>query len=402
MARSPLAMPPIRLAVLLLAAAALLSACGGGGGGGGLTRTGVGTGTATTMVSRCIQTQIFGCLAPTQFAEQVDRLATIHSQEDAFRNQWGLGTIRADRAYAQLELKFGAGTAPGSGQTVGVIDTGIDTGHPVFAGKTLTEEFLSGATDEIGDVRASHGTAVAAVIVGRPSDTHTAEVDAARGVAWGADVAMFAIPLGSGGGGNYSPISEFILYAIDDDYAEVFNRAVGWSSGTRTLDFVNASFAFSGIIDQYSEQALRFAFEDSIAALAQSGVTDKTVFVWAAGNAHGKPCDQAEFTGNADLCESYVENGDTKYRVNAKSVEILAGLPVLIPELQGHVIAVVAIGRNGEIASFSNRCGSAAQWCIAAPGQQIRAAYFGPHPTPMKRVSGESTTPAEPPLQRRW
>ena len=183
-------------------------------------------------------------------------------------------------------------------------------------------------------------------------------------------------------GGNYSPISEFILYAIDDDYAEVFNRAVGWSSGTRTLDFVNASFAFSGIIDQYSEQALRFAFEDSIAALAQSGVTDKTVFVWAAGNAHGKPCDQAEFTGNLDLCESYVENGETKYRVNARSVEILAGLPVLIPELRGHVIAVVAIGPDGEIASFSNRCGSAAQWCIAAPGVQIRTAYFGPYTDP--------------------
>ena len=104
----------------------------------------------------------------------------------------------------------------------------------------------------------------------------------------------------------------------------MFNSAVGWSSGTRTLDFVNVSFVFPGMIDQYTEQALRFTFDDSIAALAQSGVSDKTVFVWGAGNAHGDPCDQADFianTGSADLCESYVENGETKYRVNAKTVE---------------------------------------------------------------------------------
>ena len=279
----------------------------------------------------------------------------------------GLGPARK-----QIRQQYGAG----AGQTVGVVDTGIDKDHPAFCGgsgtctKTVTEEFL-GAIDETG-IKVSHGTAVASVIVGR--------LRSASGIAWGADVAMFAIPLGSSDGGNYSPISTFALYANDDDYAEVFNRAVGWSSGTRTLDFVNLSFGFSGMIDQYSEQALRLAFDDSIAALAQSGVSEKTVFVWAAGNAHGKPCDQAEFTGNLDLCESYVENGETKYRVNARSVQILAGLPVLIPELRGHIVAVVAIGPDGEIADFSNRCGSAAQWCLAAPGVAIETAYFGPHP----------------------
>ena len=373
--RRPMTLP-LRLAVLLLAAAALLSACGGGGSGGGLTRTGTNTG--TTIVSRCIQTQIFGCLAPEQFARQVDTLATNHSQKDNFKNQWGLSTTRADRAYAQLELKFGAGTAPGSGQTVGVIDTGIDTGHPVFAGKTLTEEFLSGATDEIGD-EPSHGTAVAGVIAGRPSDTHTADVDAARGVAWGADIAMFAIPLGTGGG-TYRPVLLTTLASDDDDFKAVIDTVLAWSSGTRTLDFVNMSFGWNGIVDLYSTQQLRSNYSDSIAALAQTGVTEKTVFVWAAGNAHGDPCDPADFTGNADLCESYIDAGETKYRVNAKSVEILPGLPVLIPELRGHVVAVVAIGPDGSIASFSNRCGSAAQWCVAAPGQQIRTAYFGPNP----------------------
>ena len=341
-------MPPVRLAVLLLAAAALLSACGGGGGGGG-NSAGSGTG------SRCVGTAIFGCLVA---------------------RQWGLGRIRAEPAWRRISDSNGQLTAPGAGQTVGVIDSGIDQDHPAFCQgtatctKTVSEEFLSFASDETGANR-SHGTAVASVIVGR--------LRAAPGVAWGADVAMFAVPLGVGGG-SYIPISLTAIANTDAGYKVLFDRVLAWSSGTRTLDFVNLSFGWNGIVDMYSTSDLRTNFDDTIAALAQTGVTDKTVFVWGAGNAHGDSCNTTHFTNNPDLCESYVENGETKYRVNAKSVEILAGLPVLISELRGHFISVVAIGRDGAIASFSNRCGSAAQWCLAAPGVDIRTAYFGPHP----------------------
>ena len=73
-------------------------------------------------------------------------------------------------------------------------------------------------------------------------------------------------------------------------------------------------------------------------------------------------------------------------RVNAKSPDILSGLPARISGLRGHVIAVVAVAPDSdgdgdyEIAPFSNRCGIAARWCIAAPGDRIRVAYFGPDP----------------------
>ena len=80
---------------------------------------------------------------------------------------------------------------------------------------------------------------------------------------------------------------------------------------------------------------------------------------------------------NPDLCVNVTM---TKGQVNAKSVEVLAGLPVRISELRGHVIAVVEIGQDGSIASFSNRCGIAAPWCLAAPASRIRTAYFGRHP----------------------
>ena len=166
-----------------------------------------------------------------------------HGAEEDFRNQWGLKAIRADRAYAHLELEHGAGTQPGSGQTVGLIDTGIDTAHQVFAGKTVTEEHLNNAPEETGDER-SHGTAVASVIVERPSAAFTASVTAARGVARGADVAMFAVPAGSGGG-NYVPISLPGLASADDRWATRFNHVINWSNGGQSIDFVKLGIHFA-------------------------------------------------------------------------------------------------------------------------------------------------------------
>ena len=363
----------IRGVVLLLAAAALVSACGGGGGGGTRPQT---TAPSSRVIEpvipmpTCTQT-VLGCLTSEKYEEERQTIEDGHNDEDDFKNTWALSTIRADRAWAQLELELGIGTEPGSGQTVGVIDTGIDTGHPLFAGKTVTEEFMSGATDEDGSKR-SHGTAVSSAIVGRSlDDDFTAEVTAPRGVAWGADIAMFAIPAGSGIG-NYVPVSLTGLDNADTEWKSWIERVLNWRSGGRRLDFVNLSVGHHGIIEQYSQQELRTNLGDAIAKLAQAGASEKTVFVWAAGNAHGDPCDPNDFPAGSNLCVSNL--------VNAKSVEVMPGLPARISELRENVIAVVAIKVDGAIADFSNRCGIAAQWCIAAPGRLVRLAYFGPNP----------------------
>ena len=215
-------------------------------------------------------------------------IAGAHSSLDDFKNQWGLAPIQADVAYAQLQLKHGIGREAGSSQTVGLIDTGIDAGHPVFAGKTISEHFFDSAMDETGE-EFSHGTAVASIIAARREAVFGyAGASPAHGVAWGADIAMFAVPTGAGGG-TYHPLPLTGQTSADDRWAVRFNHLIDWSSGGRTLDFVNVSVGYHGIIDQYSEQEIRDGFGASIAAIAQAGVTDKTVFVWAAGNAHGDP-----------------------------------------------------------------------------------------------------------------
>ncbi len=315
-----------------------------------------------------------GCLTEVLYKDLFQAIKTVHTIHPAYSNQWGLDKIKAADAWSQLQLKYGPDTVPpGDGITPGAIDTGIDENHPVFAGKTVTEELLLDATKEDGS-SSSHGTAVASVMVANPDLDFVTRTDGALGVAWGADITMFAIRAGSGGGG-FVPVALTSLKYWDNPARQpsVIKAATGWSSNGRSLDFVNVSLGFRSIINMYSKSDLASNLGNHIDALKQSGSSSKTVFVWAAGNSHGRDCDRNDFpAGHENLC-------DVNGKVNAVSPGVLAGLPVRIPELRENHIAVVAVDRNGDIASFSNRCGIAADWCIAAPGVQIRSAYFGPY-----------------------
>ena len=310
-------------------------------------------------------------MSGTDFQAEALRLAQgFRADDPSFVNQWGLNTVNADWAYAHVKLLRGNDAKPGAGVTIGFIDTGIDTGHPQFAGKTVNEEFLGTGTDETGD-QFSHGTAVASVAAGVRAGSLTLS---ANGVAWGADIAMFAISAGSGGG-QYRPISLTGLSGQASTWAGWINSVRTWRGSQqtnlttgRTVDFLNLSVGFSGIINSYSEQDLRNNFGTAIAAMAQTGASEKTVLIWAAGNAHGDPCDPAEV--------AECQNGN----VDAVSVEVMPGLAARIAELRGHSLAVVALrSSDSTIASFSNRCGIAAAYCLAAPGERVRLAHYGPH-----------------------
>ena len=142
--------PPGAVAALL-AAALLVSACAGGN--------------KYAVEPPCIDTHEEGCLPIEEYEERTTALAENYRTRGNFPAQWGLAAINAHEAYARLALAEGEDVEPGAGQTIGVIDTGIDEAHPLFYGKTVTEVFLEGASDEIG-AEYSHGTAVASIIAG--------------------------------------------------------------------------------------------------------------------------------------------------------------------------------------------------------------------------------------------
>ena len=295
----------------------------------------------------------------------MEPLAAKYREWASFKGQWGLEAIGADVAYANLEALHGENAWPGSGVIIGFIDTGIETLHPMFAGKLVAEQLFLGATNEtfteLDASGFSHGTAVASIAAGWPVTGRFA----AQGVAWGADIAMFAIPLGTAPP-IFHPISLEALAGQDPVMAELADDVLGWRDG---VDILNMSFGFSGIIDNYSEEDLRDNFSATIDRLAQSDATEKTILVWAGGNVHGLPCEVSP--SNPHCVDGTMD---------ASSVSVNAGLAARFPELQGHTIAVVALqdGLSGvEIAEFSNRCGIAADFCIAAPGDDVFFAYFG-------------------------
>ena len=308
----------------------------------------------------CVETHDRGCVLEPEFQALVQEIAAEYAEPTSFQNQWGLAAINADQAYANLELEFGPDVAPGGGVTVGVLDTGIDGAHPAFRSKTVIERYLPDATDEDGS-EFSHGTAVASILAGE--DIPGFPYDA-QGVAWGADLVVFAIPLGDPPE-SYEPIPVSELPGTAEYFVDTFSEILAWRFGSRSIDFLNLSLGVSGVVESYSEEVVRESFAPLLPVMLQEGVEEKVVFVWAGGNAHGLDC---------EVPVSECVDG----AVDATSVSLLSGLGARMPELQETLVAVVAIRPDGEIAEFSNRCGIAADYCLAAPGDEVRVSYFEP------------------------
>ena len=297
-----------------------------------------------------------------------DRLADLEFQGSSLNpnryvGQWALETLNVHQAHAALAViegdVDGKNVKPGDGVTVGVMDSGVDRTHHELAGASITETFLQNLPDEMRtDYDAnehSHGTAVTSIMAAQPNDAGF------LGIAWGATFKVFTVPIG-----DHIPENDIRrqTFEWESAYKEVLGSGV---------DIVNASFSAGGsFIENYDADDLRNSarFGPGFDVIAQSGVTDPAIFVWAAGNDHGDPCDQGDQNCFADSTSS------TGYSYRATSPNLEGGAVAKLPELQGHNVVVVAVDRGLRIADLSNRCGMAGPWCIAAPGTGITAALF--------------------------
>ncbi len=316
--------------------ATVITGCGGGGGGGGSSMMSTGP---------CTDIKIFdGCITQEEFERRRAAIARRHLANTEFQAQWGLESTNVHEARAALEVKHGSGAKPGAGVTVGVMDTGVNRNHFELRGASI-ETIPTGQTS----TDKSHGTAVTSVIVAQSNGNGFV------GVAPGASIKMFELRLGSGTP-LYVPTSLAQLASVDARDAGLYNNAL-----TNNIDILNLSFGYRGIIENYGEQALRNNLPQTIAALAQAGVKEKTILVWAAGNGNTLSC-----TSTSPNCNGGV--------LDASSPNLLPGLAARIGELAGHSIAAVAVGQDGTIADFSNRCGITKDFCIAAPGASVAVA----------------------------
>jgi hypothetical protein len=221
---------------------------------------------------------------------------------------WGLEEINA----STLNNTGGTGTD----QLVAIIDTGIDHTHSEFDGKIHTASFTyngSSTVDESND----HGTHVAGIIAAKQNGFGD------KGIAY--DSSILSLGLISDPDLTMTQVADGFAYA--DSYgAKVLNNS--WVIGSQAVNSITTADATA-------------AYGTNIVQTGSQLTNNDSVFVWAAGN-------------DADA-----------------EVNIMAGLPYHFPELKAGWVAVVAINQNGSIADFSNHCGLAADWCLAAPGADI-------------------------------
>ena len=301
-----------------------------------------------------------------------------YARHEEFRNQYGLAQIGAHYAYAR--------GATGEGVTLGIVDSGVDPDHPKFAGKLEASHVGDydpdfGTCDEVAPdgtclSALGHGTLVAGIMAAarqQTPDAGAASGSPIHGVAFDAGV----ISVGVGSRDLEEVIDEIVAEypenptpeQIEELQARVLgaeaklerefeqHTAIAFARLNGRVTAVNCSFGVSGNIEHFEARELRERFPNVIEVMAQADTAagERTVYVWAAGNAHG----EMEPDGSP---------------VSATSVEIQSGLPVRIPELRGHSLAVVATNPQGTIADFSNRCGIAQEFCLAAPGVNITSA----------------------------
>ncbi len=280
-------------------------------------------------------------------AQETERIAISGAPE--FTGQWSLSAIGADYAYARGYT--------GAGVTVGIIDTGVDPDHVAFEAKlhpqsAVASQFCPGGSCSFSSIRdtGSHGTAVGGLIAAAKLGNRM------HGVAYDAELLMIGIQLGQGTP-EYRPVdlSNGPAYrSLDEQGQGIYRRIAGQTR------IVNHSFGYEGVVTDYTANEVRGAFGRTIDALLQEGTPDseKMILVWAAGNSYGK------FDAQGNMAD-------------ASSPNITAATPHLFPALRGHFITVVATQSDGTIASYSNRCGVAADFCMAAPGHGVLAPWVG-------------------------
>lgn len=216
----------------------------------------------------------------------------------------------------------------GTGVTIGVVDSGIMRSNPTVAGRVKAELIFvdpSKNDTSIDDV-VGHGTWVSSIAAGTPFDQFPG------GIAPGADLVSARIISDNAPDDHGQPPS--VVTAAD---AQFFGQVNGYLI-QYGVNVMNNSWG--GITWDTSDASVNQAFDDAYSPFVnQAG----GLVVFAAGN-----------DSNPDP-------------------STIAALPSVTPDLEKGWLTVVAVDSNNptQLDDYSNKCGVAMDYCLAAPGDVI-------------------------------
>ncbi|ADE39430.1 S8 family peptidase [Candidatus Puniceispirillum marinum] len=380
-----------------------LAACGGGGGGG--------SGATTSLAS--LQTSGKPWLG--------DSSTIIYDPVAGIYTGWGPSNHQR-LSYAHGRIGLGSAIQArntGANVQVAVVDDGVDVDHPELQdnilkrpdGQIVGRSFLDrrpssdhGPTLDRGRESISHGTHVAGIIAAADNGRGV------RGVAPGAKIipvryVLSGIPNRYKFSADIDPDHEYaansatklkniMKYINDDTGAFVMNNSWGYTLRPRVKEVALAggkkgyflqprgAADYRAFINKFNHQDLR-----------EQVKLNKFVTVFAAGNDGWN----AE-TGEIDIYKekfagedihNYLNEGErtligflkptdsqiAKTNTPANIPSLLSAYFVANGDAVGKWLAVVATDRNNRIAPFSNGCGIAKAYCLAAPGTRILSTF---------------------------
>ncbi len=218
----------------------------------------------------------------------------------------------------------------GAGVVIGVVDTGIMRSNPTVAGR-VTQELIyvdpSTNNTAIDDV-VGHGTWVAGIAAGTPFDQFPG------GIAPGASLVSARIIDDVAPKDNGSGQGNTVTAADAGFFAQTLNPAL-IAAGVQVMNN-----SWGGIYWDTTVASINQAFADAyVPFVVQHG----GLVVFAAGNG------------------------------SANNPSDIAALPSLAPQLEPGWLVAVAVDSNhpAQLASYSNQCGIAMNYCLAAPGNVV-------------------------------
>lgn len=247
---------------------------------------------------------------------------------------WGVQAVGADTT-----------TADGAGVTVSVLDTGIDSTHPAFAGVNLVEEDFTGSGN--GDVQ-GHGTHCAGTVFGR-------DVDGTRiGVAPGVTDALIGKVLGNDGSGGSEMLFDGMMWASRNN-AQVISMSLGFDFPGLVKSLVDdgwpVDLASSAALEGYRMNIRMF---DQIMGLirARAAFNGGAIVVAATGNESERQIDP-----NYEVSASVPAAAQGIVSVGAAGKSsaglIIADFSNTNPVLTGPGVDVISAQTGGGLVSFN-------------------------------------------------
>ena len=295
----------------------------------------------------------------------------------------GLDNIKADAAYQRGYF--------GQGVTVAIIDSGLLTTHLEFAGRIVPGYDFVRNTPEMTDHN-GHGSHVAGIIGG------AMDGERFHGVAPSVHIMPLRVFGARPSGTNVQVLSamEFAIsrgvQVINNSWGDTFNvegTLKGHSSSTKYLmqlpvlpAFMNAGFfGFYGGYFITVRSLMTDADVIQVFAAGNEGWNSETglVPVYSIVSYQGSEYLQYEYHASVDeiinnfISDRYGPLADLA-NLDKNGTSADASLPLNYESLIGKWLAVVATDDNDRIAYFSNGCGAAKYWCLAAPGVDIWSA----------------------------